>query len=103
MRYQVIQQKRFWEKKASEESKQALRVELGLDQPATVQYFSYLGKLLQGDLGTSIRTKEPIMNEMLPYLAATLELAVMSMLFAIIVGINAGILSAWKQKFFGSI
>lgn len=84
--------------KASEESKQALRLELDLDRPAAVQYFSYLGNLLHGDIGTSIRTKEPIAKEMKPYLAATLELTFVSMLIAVVVGVNAGILSAWRQN-----
>ncbi|MDP4098973.1 ABC transporter permease [Paenibacillus sp. P96] len=84
--------------KATEESKQALREQLGLDKPWFQQYGSYLGELLSGDLGDSIRTREPIAREMLPYLAATLELTVASMLFALIVGVNAGIISAWKQN-----
>ncbi|MBE9913358.1 ABC transporter permease [Paenibacillus donghaensis] len=84
--------------KATEQSKEALREQLGLNKPWLQQYFTYLGDLVQGDLGKSIKTKEPIMKEILPYLAATLELTIASMLFATFVGINAGIISAWKQN-----
>ncbi|UFJ38868.1 ABC transporter permease [Brevibacillus humidisoli] len=84
--------------KASEESKQALRLELGLDKPWLEQYGIYMQNLLSGDLGNSIRTRAPIVEEMLPYLAATLELTVVSMLIAVFVGVNAGILSAWRQN-----
>lgn len=84
--------------KATEQSKEVLREQLGLNKPWFQQYFNYLGDLLKGDLGNSIRTKQPIIKEILPYLAATLELTFASMLFAIIIGVNAGILSAWRQN-----
>lgn len=84
--------------KASPQSKEALRQELKLDEPLYVQYGDYLGKLLSGDLGKSIRSKEPIASEIGPYLAATLELTAFAMLFAILVGVNAGIVSAWRQN-----
>ncbi|KEO80125.1 MULTISPECIES: ABC transporter permease [Paenibacillus] len=84
--------------KATEQSKQALREQLGLDKPWLQQYGTYLGELAQGDLGDSIRTRQPIAREMVPYLAATLELTVASMFFAVVVGMNAGIVSAWKRN-----
>ncbi|KAF6576449.1 ABC transporter permease [Paenibacillus polymyxa] len=84
--------------KATEQSKQALREQLGLDKPWFQQYGTYLSELAHGDLGDSIRTRQPIAREMLPYLAATLELTVVSMFFAIVVGMNAGIVSAWKRN-----
>ncbi|WP_149094446.1 ABC transporter permease [Paenibacillus terrae] len=84
--------------KATEQSKQALREQLGLDKPWLQQYGTYLSELAHGDLGDSIRTRQPIAREMLPYLAATLELTVASMFFAVVVGMNAGIVSAWKRN-----
>lgn len=84
--------------KATAESKAALRAELGLDQPWYVQYGTYLKKLVQGDLGKSIKTNESITTEIGPYLAATVELTVFAMLVAVVIGINAGIISAWKQN-----
>ncbi|WP_342428274.1 ABC transporter permease [Paenibacillus sp. FSL L8-0158] len=84
--------------KATEQSKQALREQLGLDKPWFQQYGTYLSELAHGDLGDSIRTRQPIAREMLPYLAATLELTIASMFFAVVVGMNAGIVSAWKRN-----
>jgi peptide/nickel transport system permease protein len=84
--------------KATQESKAALRTELGLDKPWYVQYGTYVSKLLQGDLGQSIKSKESISKEIGPYLAATAELAAFAMLVAVVIGINSGIISAWKQN-----
>lgn len=69
--------------------------QLGLDRPLIVQYFSYIGDLFTGDLGTSIKTKTPISEEIWPYLAATIELTFVAMMIAIFIGVNAGIVSAW--------
>lgn len=84
--------------KASEETLENMREELGLNDPLIVQYKDYMSGLLKGDLGTSIRTKVPISEEIKPYLAATIELTVFAILFAIIVGVNAGIIAAWKHN-----
>ncbi|MDX8367256.1 ABC transporter permease [Cytobacillus sp. Hm23] len=83
---------------ASKEAIEALSIKLGLDQPWYIQYFSYLGNLLTGDLGESITTSQPINEEIWPYLAATIELSFAAMLIAIILGVNAGIISAWFQN-----
>jgi peptide/nickel transport system permease protein len=84
--------------KATLESKAALRTELGLDKPWYVQYGTYVSKLLQGDLGHSIKSKESISKEIGPYLAATAELTAFAILVAVVIGINSGIISAWKQN-----
>lgn len=73
----------------------SLTKELGLDRPWYIQYFDYIKQLFSGDLGTSLRTKTPIMEEVWPYIAATLELTFVAMLLAIFIGVNAGIISAW--------
>lgn len=83
---------------ATAEAVKALRESLGLDNPWYVQYFQYLGELLRGDLGTSMRTREAISIEIWPYLAATIELAFCAMVLAIVIGVNAGIISAWFQN-----
>lgn len=69
--------------------------QLGLDQPWHIQYVDYITSLLQGDLGTSIKTDVPISQEIFPYLAATVELTLVAMVIAIFIGVNAGIISAW--------
>jgi peptide/nickel transport system permease protein len=83
---------------ATAEAIESLTKELGLDKPWHIQYFSYLGDLLRGDLGNSLRTRVPITEEIWPYLAATIELSLAAMLIAIIIGVNAGIISAWLQN-----
>ncbi|MEW8969655.1 ABC transporter permease [Mesobacillus jeotgali] len=83
---------------ATKEAIADLTRELGLDQPWYVQYFNYLGGLLTGDLGQSLRTKSEISSEIWPYLAATMELSFVAMMIAIIIGVNAGIISAWFQN-----
>ncbi|WP_338461716.1 ABC transporter permease [Brevibacillus borstelensis] len=84
--------------KASPQALADLREQLGLNNPWYMQYFHYLGNLLKGDLGVSLHSKAPITVEMGPYLAATIELTLVSMLFAVFIGVNAGIISAWKQN-----
>ncbi|MQQ99423.1 ABC transporter permease subunit [Glaciimonas soli] len=72
--------------------------DFGLDQPLYVQYFSYLGKVFHGDLGMSVTTHESVLTEFLALFPATLELATCAMLFALIIGIPAGILAALKRN-----
>ncbi|MFG3614204.1 ABC transporter permease [Rummeliibacillus stabekisii] len=83
---------------ATKEAVAALRASLGLDNPWYIQYFHYLGDLITGDLGESMRTKTPVADELWPYLAATLELSLCAMILAVIIGVNAGIISAWFQN-----
>ncbi|GGK30526.1 peptide ABC transporter permease [Caldalkalibacillus thermarum] len=83
---------------ATPEAIAELEERLGLNEPYWVQYGLYVKGLLSGDLGTSLRTRTPIAEEIVPFLAATIELTFFAMAFAIIVGVNAGIISAWKQN-----
>jgi peptide/nickel transport system permease protein len=81
--------------RATKEAIATLTRELGLDRPWYIQYFDYIQSLLSGDLGTSLRTRGPINEEIWPYLAATIELTMVAMMIAIFIGVNAGIISAW--------
>ncbi|MBM6616449.1 ABC transporter permease [Bacillus suaedaesalsae] len=83
---------------ATADAIESLTKELGLDKPWHIQYFNYLTDLLRGDLGESLRTKVPITEEIWPYLAATIELSLAAMIIAIVIGVNAGIVSAWFQN-----
>ncbi|MGP4079779.1 ABC transporter permease [Pseudalkalibacillus sp. R45] len=83
---------------ASKEAVAQLRDSLGLDEPWYTQYFIYMKDLLTGDLGNSIRTHAPISDEIWPYFAATLELSLFAMIIAVVIGVNAGIISAWFQN-----
>ena len=82
---------------ATVEEVEAMRKYLGLDQPFFVQYGKYLLNLLHGDLGTSLMTRQPILDELLVRLPNTINLAVSSMLLACIVGIPLGIIAAINQ------
>ena len=74
-----------------------LRTKLGLDRPLLVQYGSYLGNIARGDLGKSILTREPVLNEFLARFPATLELSICAMLLALVIGLPAGVLAAVKR------
>lgn len=84
--------------RATEEAVRELTEKLGLDKPWYIQYFEYIKGLLTGNLGESIRTNAPISQEIWPYLAATIELSLVAMIIAVILGVNAGIISAWFQN-----
>jgi peptide/nickel transport system permease protein len=74
----------------------ACRVELGLDQNLTLQYFSWIGGVVQGDFGDSLWFKAPVMEELGERIPVTIQLAVMAMLLATVVAVPLGILSAIK-------
>ena len=76
----------------------ALRAEYGFDKPLLVQYGIYLERLAHGDLGRSISTKEPVIAEFASLFPATIELGVCAILFALLIGLPAGILAALKRN-----
>ena len=71
-----------------------LQKEFGFDKPLVVQYFNYLGGVLQGDLGKSFVTKRPVIEEFATLFPATIELSVMGILFAVIIGLPLGVIAA---------
>ena len=79
---------------ASDESVNELRGRLGLDKPLYQQYGMFLTGLAHGDLGTSLRTNEPVVSAIAARLPATFELAAASMIVAIVIAIPLGILAA---------
>lgn len=83
---------------ATESAIQDLEERMGLNEPYFAQYGKYMMDIVQGDLGTSLKTKGEISREIGPRLAATFELTIFAVLFAVIIGVNAGIISAWKQN-----
>lgn len=84
--------------KASAETCERFTREHGLDQPVPVQFGIYMKKLLQGDLGDSIRFGRPVSIIMIERLPMTIELGVTAMIIALLIGIPAGILSAVKRN-----
>lgn len=73
-----------------------IRQKYGLDQPVPVQYVKWLGNVLQGDFGDSIRLRVPVLNEIVRRLPLTAELAVLSIIFGLVVGGTLGTLAAVK-------
>lgn len=67
---------------------------LGLDRPLYEQFGVYLGQLMQGDLGKSYVTQRPVIDEFVELFPATIELSVVAMIFAVVIGLPAGILAA---------
>lgn len=80
-----------------QETYDALRERAGLDRPLLVQYFSYLGNALTGDLGVSFRSGQPVTTALLDRLPATLSLAGMSLLIALLIAIPLGLVSATRS------
>ena len=76
---------------------QAMRRQLGLDQPLPVQYLFWVANLLRGDLGVSLWTGYPVVQEIAQSLPITLELALLSIVIAIAIAIPAGLISAVAQ------
>ena len=70
---------------------------LGLDRPLPVQLFDYLSRVVRGDLGLSIATKQPVLAEFLTLLPATIELSAAAMLFAIAAGVPLGVAAARRR------
>jgi dipeptide transport system permease protein len=75
-----------------------LRKDYGFDQPVLVQYGLYLSRLVHGDLGRSIVTHEPVISEFRTLFPATIELSVCAILFALCLGLPAGIIAAVRRN-----
>jgi len=75
----------------------AIRARYHLDRPAPVQYAIWMGRVLRGDLGESLRNRLPVTELLASKLPVTLELAFCSMLVALVIGIPAGVLSAARR------
>jgi peptide/nickel transport system permease protein len=74
-----------------------LRRKLNLDRPLPVRYFLWVGGVLQGDLGESLRVQKPVVELILEKLPVTLQLASMAILIAVLIGVTAGVVSAVKK------
>jgi peptide/nickel transport system permease protein/oligopeptide transport system permease protein len=79
---------------ATKEILEAIRQELGLDRPFLVQYLDFMEKLFRGDLGRSLKTKEPVAPKVWNRFLNTLELTAVAMIIAVLIGSTAGIISA---------
>jgi peptide/nickel transport system permease protein len=80
------------------EQERQIERELGLDRPLYVQYLRYMRNLVQGDFGTSVRTRRPVSEELSQRFPATFELGVTAMLFAAAIGIPLGFIAAKRYQ-----
>jgi peptide/nickel transport system permease protein len=83
--------------RATREQIAQAEIELGLDQPVIVQYVRYIEDLLRGDLGRSLRSRQPVLRELIVLLPATLELVLLSTFLAVLIGIPLGVISANRK------
>jgi peptide/nickel transport system permease protein len=86
--------------RATESTVREIEEQYGLDDPIHVQYFRYVESVVRGDLGTSIRSRRPVSDELGERFPATIELALAAMLFSVLLGIPLGFFAA---KRYGSI
>jgi len=83
---------------APPEAREELRETMGLNEPFIIQYFTYVGNMLQGDFGESYRFNQPALDIVLDRLPATMELAIFAIVVATVVAIPLGIWSATRQN-----
>lgn len=83
--------------RASPEVYEKIRAQLGLDRPIWAQYLVYLRHLLRLDLGTSIRTQQPVLDDLMHYFPATLELVLFAFALALMIGIPLGVYAAIRK------
>lgn len=83
--------------KQAEEAVAIIRAKYGLDKPWYIQFLYYSAKVLRGDLGTSIRTRQPVLQELGFRYGNTMKLTAASLVIAVIVGVGSGIVSAYYK------
>ena len=83
---------------ATSEQVEALRHQLGFDRPLLVQFLLYCQRLMSDDLGTSLYTSRPVVQDLFSRLPATIELTLVAMFITVVAGIPLGVLSALKRN-----
>ena len=86
------------DKRSTPELLEKVREDMGLNRPLHVQYLSYMGAALRGDLGRSLQTNVPVMDQILTRLPWTIELAAAALLIAACVGVTVGIIAALRHN-----
>ena len=87
----------MFEEKAYAKDLETLRAKLGLDRPLYIQYFSWIGQVMGGDLGESLWTKRPVLEEITRRLPVSLKLGAMAIMVALCIALPIGVLSAIRQ------
>ena len=85
------------ERGVTPERRAILEAQFGYDRPLWEQYFSFLGEVMHGDLGVSVVTKTPILQEFMDRFPATVELSLCAMIFAVLLGLPAGVIAAVRR------
>ena len=83
--------------RATPEVYEAARIEMGLDRPLIVQFLSYVGDVLTGDLGTSVSTGRPVAEDLARVFPATLEMATLGIVIGMLLGVPMGVIAANRQ------
>jgi len=83
--------------RASHEVYEAMRIHLGLNKPLLLQYWIYLSNILQGNFGTSIMTTRPVLDDIIRFFPATLELASVATVAGVFIGVPMGVMAAVRQ------
>ena len=86
------------DEEATREQEEALRDELGLNDPVLVQFARWVGDLFRGDLGTSLISRYPVTRLMAPRLEPTLSIAFLGTILSVLLGIPLGLLAAWRPN-----
>ncbi len=86
------------DQRITEEQREAVRRSYGLDQPVPVQYVKWIGHVVQGDLGSSLRTKRPLTTELQLRLPVTIQLTIMAGILGTIPAIAMGVIAALKRN-----
>ncbi|SDP78164.1 peptide/nickel transport system permease protein [Phyllobacterium sp. OV277] len=76
---------------------EAARIQMGFDQPALVQFFHYVGSVLRGDLGTSVSTGKPVLDDLKRVFPATLEMATLGIIIGVLLGVPMGVYAASRR------
>jgi peptide/nickel transport system permease protein len=84
--------------RATPEQVEKARIELGLNEPLHIQYLRYISNVFQGNLGVSIRTHSPVLQDIMTFLPSSLELIISGIIIALIVGIPLGVMSATRKE-----
>ncbi|WP_395827603.1 ABC transporter permease [Elstera sp.] len=87
---------------ATQEDRERMRQELGLDQPFPVQFAAYVGRIVQGEFGISYRVGRPVLDLIIERLPATLELAFCAAIFALVFGVGFGVFTALRRTRFSA-
>ena len=83
--------------RATQAQYDAAKVAMGLDRPLMVQFLSYVGDVLHGNLGISVTTNRPVIDDLARVFPATLEMATLGILIGVLIGVPAGVLAATRQ------